>query len=230
MATTEHILLESDDREVPDLRSPRKVHARVALHSRLRRRVLQLEIIDYYFVAVRLRTLAVQREYVLDLRFVGAPRWSRTVAWRWIAASLIVLGLTLGAVRIPSTAALGWRNERLAVCITLAGIWAFVTLVAAYRSTETVRVFSINGAARLLEYTGSLGTLRAARRFMAKLAAHIQLASAARRSTKAEHLRDGRREHLRVRELGVMTAEEYEASKVRILSRHTPSAAGRRAR
>jgi hypothetical protein len=224
---TEHILLESDVREVPDLGRARKVHAQVALRSRLRRRVLHLEIIDYYYLSVRLQTLALQLEYVLDLRFVGAPRLSRKVAWRWIAAALTLAALTVAALRMPPTAPPWSPQERLAICLTLTGAWAFVMLVAAYRSTETVRLFSINGAARLLEYTGSLGTFRTARRFLTKLAAHIQLASKARRSTRAEHLRDEMREHLRLMELGVLNAENYEASKVRILSRHVPSSRGR---
>src|SRR5436305_9594979 len=53
MPTTEHILLESDFRQVPDLRDARTVHARLEFRSRLRRRVLQLEIIDYYYLSVR---------------------------------------------------------------------------------------------------------------------------------------------------------------------------------
>src|SRR5437879_13673444 len=47
MQTSEHILLESDEREVPALGSARKTHAQVEVTSRLRRCVLQLEIIDY---------------------------------------------------------------------------------------------------------------------------------------------------------------------------------------
>jgi hypothetical protein len=59
---------------------------------------------------------------------------------------------------------------------------------------------------------------------MAKLAAHIRLSSAARRRTKAEHLRDEMREHLRLKELGVLSAGEYEKAKVRILDQHSPAA------
>jgi hypothetical protein len=53
MPTTEHILLESDSRPVPDLRDARRVHARIEFRSPLRRRVLQLEIIDYYYLSIR---------------------------------------------------------------------------------------------------------------------------------------------------------------------------------
>ena len=56
MRIAEHILLESDLLEVPDVGAARKVHARIAFCSRLRRRFMQLEIIDYYYLAVRSRS------------------------------------------------------------------------------------------------------------------------------------------------------------------------------
>ena len=81
--------------------------------------------------------------------------------------------------------------------------------------------FVFHGRAVLLEYTSGPGTARLARPFMRKLAAHIQLAAAARRSTHAEHLRDELREHHRLKEAAVLSVEQYEASKVRILAQHT---------
>jgi len=76
----------------------------------------------------------------------------------------------------------------------------------------------------LLEWKGGLGTFHVFRRFMAQLAAHVRLASGARRRTKAEHLRDEMREYLRLKEIGVLSAGEYETAKVRILEQHSPAA------
>jgi hypothetical protein len=59
---------------MPDLRGARTVHAQIEFRSRLRRRVLHLEIIDYYYLSVRSHSRSVWLEYVLDLRFVDAPR------------------------------------------------------------------------------------------------------------------------------------------------------------
>jgi hypothetical protein len=223
--TAEHILLESDFREVPDLRDARKVHARIELRSRLRRRVLQLEIIDYYYLCVRSRSGSILLHYVLDLRFVTAPRLSRHVAWQWITASLLLMALALEiALRPGSSATPSWQRDWLTVCAIVTGMCTLATLMGAYRTTETVSLFSTHGAARVLEYTGGLGTFRGVRRFMPKLAAHIQLAHTARRSTKAEHLRDEMREHLRLKELGVLSAAAYEMAKVRILDQHSTAA------
>lgn len=225
MPTAEHILLESDFREVPDLRDARKVHARIEFRSRLRRRVLQLEIIDYYYLSVRSRSRSILLHYVLDLRFVNAPRLSRHIAWRWITASLLLMALALEiSLRPGSSATPSWQRDWLTVCATVTGMCALATLVAVYRTTATVSLFSTHGAARVLECTGGLGTLHGVRRFMTKLAAHIRVASTARRSTKTEHLRDEMREHLRLKKLGVLSAEEYETAKVRILDQHSPAA------
>jgi hypothetical protein len=225
MPTTEHILLESDVRHVPDLRDARTVQARIEFRSRLRNRVLQLEIIDYYYLSVRSRSRSTLLDYVLDLRFVDAPRRLRHVAWRWITSALLLMALAFGiASRIASSATPWWQHDWLRLCITVIAAWAFATLVSVYRTTETVSLFSIHGAARLMECTGGLGTHRVLRCFMARLAAHIRLASAARRRTKAEHLRDEMREHLRLKEIGVLSAGEYGTAKARILDQHSPAA------
>jgi hypothetical protein len=225
MPKTEHILLESDIREVPDPRDARTVHARIEFRSRLRRRVLQLEIIDYYYLSVRSHSPSVLREYVLDLRFVDAPRWLRHISWRWIVFSLVLIVLASGiASQISPSATPWWQHGWLRAGVIVVVTWAFATLVGVYRTTETVCLFSTHGAARFLECTGGLGTFHDFRRFMAKLAAHIHLASGARRSTKAEHLRDEMREHLRLKEIGVLSAAEYETAKMRILGQHSPTA------
>jgi hypothetical protein len=225
MPKTEHILLESDIRQVPELQDARTVHARIEFRSRLRRRVLQLEIIDYYYLSVRSHSRTMLLEYVLDLRFADAPRRQRHISWRWIAFSQVFIALALGiASRIDPSATPWWQHHWLPVCVTVIGVWAFATLVGIYRTTETLSLFSIHGAARLLECTGGLGTFHVFRRFMAKLAAHIRLAAGARRRTKTEHLRDEMREHLRLKEIGALSAGEYEQAKVRILGQHSPAA------
>ena len=226
MPTTEHVLLESDFRQVPELQDARTVHARIEFRSRLRRRVLQLEIIDYYYLSVRSHSRSILLEYVLDLRFVDAPQRLRHIAWRWTTFSLLLIALALTiASQIDSSATPWWQHDwLLPMCVTVIVVWPFATLVAVYRTTETVNLVSTHGGASLLECTGGLGTFRVLRPFMAKLAAHIRLASGARRLTKPEHLRDEMREHLRLKEIGVLSAEEYETAKVRILEQHSPAA------
>ncbi|HVY83089.1 MAG TPA: hypothetical protein VG994_19040 [Steroidobacteraceae bacterium] len=223
MAASEHILLESDERQVPHPRCSKKVHAGIELHSRLRRRTLQLQLIDYYFLVVRsYRGRAMVAEYVLDLRFVDATlAWSKHLASRWLLAALALgtLGVAI-ALRIEGSAApTGWLIA--AAIVSTAAIAAAV--VGVYRTTETLSMHSAHGRARLFEFTAGLGVKKAFAPFTRKLAAHIELATRARRRARSEHLRDEMREHFRLREHGVLSAEEYEASKARILAAHEPS-------
>jgi hypothetical protein len=223
MSATEHILLESDDREVPDPRAPRKVHARIGLKSRLRRRALQLEIIDYYYLSVRSwRSRAPLTAYVLDLRFVDeTPRLARHIAWRWMAAALFLIALAAAIAAWLGPFSSGTRpHDWLVPCLTAMGLGTLAVVTCAYRTHETVTVYSANGRAKLMEFTGGLGTLRALRLFLAKLAAHIRLATAARRRSRSEHLRDEMREHFRLKEIGLLSMDEYEAAKARILGQH----------
>jgi hypothetical protein len=222
MAASEHILLESDERRVPHPRSSRKRHARIELQSRLRRRALHLELIDYYYLVVRLyRSRSVAAEYVLDLRFVDAALGSsRHFASRWLLATLVLVALA-GAIALrvaSSTAATAW----LAACGIVSALAIAAALICLYRTTETISLYSAHGRAKLFEFTSGLGAKRAFKPFTGKLAAHIQLAVAGRRPIRSEHLRDEMREHFRLREHGVLSAEEYEASKARILAEHSP--------
>ena len=223
MAASEHILLESDERKIPHPRSSRKLHARIDLQSRLRRRALQLELIDYYYLVVRsYRAQSVIAEYVLDLRFVDSSlASSRHFASRWLLAALVLVALA-GAIAfriVDSAATAGW----LAACGIVSALAVAAAVVCLYRTTETISMYSTHGRARLLEFTGGLGANRAFKPFTSKLAAHIKIAIAARRPMISEHLRDEMREHSRLRESGVLAVEEYEASKARILAEHWPT-------
>jgi hypothetical protein len=223
MPQSEYILLESDEQPtVPHPRASRKRYARVEAPDRIRRRVLRLEIFDYFYLAVSVqRAQSVTAEYVLDLRFVDpSVRMSRHIATRWLVATLVLAALAVAiGLRVQGSAAPGnW----LVACLIASTLAVGAGFVCAYRTTETIAVFSIHGRARLLEYTGTLGLGRALRPFLIKLSAHVRIAIAARRRSKALHLRDEMREHARLHEAGVLSKPEYEAGKGRILAAHAP--------
>jgi hypothetical protein len=227
MTPTEHILLEAESPQVPQAHEARRSHGCTVLRSRLRPRVLTLEIIDYYYLCVRSQSRSRHSEFTLDLRFVRTPQLTRHIAWAWIGAMLVLVAfpvlVVLTVVGIaPLRPSSPWQQHALALSIGLGAASVCAAVVGSDKTTETVILTSTYGVARLLEFTGGLGTFRAARPFLSKLAAHIRLASGARRRTKAEHLRDEMREHLRLREIGALSRDEYEASKTRILEQHAP--------
>jgi hypothetical protein len=223
MRKTEHILLESDDRDIPGLHSARRTHAHVRFRSALRRRTVELDIIDYYYLSVRIgRGRAPPIEYVLDLRFVApAVQRFRHLPWKWMSAALAFGALSAaGFWWIRVSAVPWWRSELLAVVAALLVSTAGATLVSAYRMTETFCLLSVHGRANVLNLTGGLGTFRSLRSFTRKLEAHIDIARAARRSSRGQHLRDEMREHFRLHEAGVLSTEAYDESKRRILAGH----------
>ena len=223
--TSEHILLESEERGLPDSDGARITHAAWHCRSRLRMRRLELAIIDYCYLAVRARRSGSVRDYVLDLRFIDRSiRATRHVPWNCILVSLALASAAAFSIRqVVSSTAPWWWQHRLLLCAATLGSTACSGLVCAWRTTETLSLRSLHGGATVLEFTGGLGTLRSGRTFVRKLAAHIQLATADRRTKRTEHLRDEMREHFRLKEAGVLSQEQYDACKARILAQHAPA-------
>jgi hypothetical protein len=223
--------MESDERVIPHRQTARKVHARLLFRSRLRRRAFLLEVIDYYFLSVQTwRAGSLASEYVLDLRFIDPTlQRSRHIAWRWIGATLSLAAILSIVVwwAVSFSSAPWWQPSRLVVYAIILTLAASAGIVSMYRTTESWSVRSIHGKAEVLACTGGLGTLRAIGPFAKKLAAHVNIAIAARRPSKNEHLRDEMREHFRLKEAGVLSEEAYEASKTRILGTHTATSAAR---
>jgi hypothetical protein len=222
----EHILLESDEREVPTLATSRRVHARIVLPGDRWRPALELALIDYFFLSVR-TARARNARYVLDLRHVDPSiRLARKLAWSWIAlgAAFLLLAI-LGMRGIGASTAPWWRHEWLFATVAFLVVAAAATYAAVHGTSDTLTLFSPHGRARLLCHSGRPGTLRAFRSFLPRLEAHLRIAGA-RRRPGTDHLRDEMREHFRLKEAGVLTEAEYETAKRRILATHNRAAAG----
>jgi hypothetical protein len=189
LQAAEHIVLESDAHDVPQFHAGRRVHAVLQCRSRLRRRSLRISVVDYYYLAVSVgRSGAAPREYVLDLRFVD-PRFTLTrhTPWGCIWVALTMTLATAAASALWYATGTASRSHHLAATAAAAlwGVTALAYLVVAARLVESVALRSLHGRATVFEYRGGIGTLRRMRPFMRELAAHVQLAAAARRSSKA---------------------------------------------
>jgi hypothetical protein len=201
-------------------------------YDSLRRRSLELAIVDYYYLSVRTGRAGSLREYVLDLRFIDRSLGlTKNFPWRCSAVALtLAMAAAFSAWRIGSSTVPWWQHPWLPSCAATFASTVCACLVCAWRMTEaTLVLHSVHGRATLLEYTGGRGALRMAPQFTRKLLAHIQLAVAAHRSSELELLRDEMREHHRLKEAGVLSQEQYEASKARILAQHAPARALRSA-
>ena len=88
------------------------------------------------------------------------------------------------------------------------------------RTVESLEFISMHGGATLVSVVGGIGSARAGKRFFVELIKSINAAKAERPQERPQFLRDEMREHHRLRELGVISEEQYEQSKARILASH----------
>src|SRR5690606_3933422 len=146
----------------------------------------------------------------------------REISWTWLIVTIGLVVLASGAiVSALATSPQPWsRPGFIAALVTLlVSVGTFFLFLR--RTTESLQFRSVHGQATLVSMTGGIGSARAGKRCFVELIKDINAAKAARPQEKPQFLRDEMREHHRLRELGVLSEEEYEASKARILSAHS---------
>jgi hypothetical protein len=224
-ARAEHISLESEtDIAAPPARPPhRKTLSTYALKSSMRKCSTELSLLDEHYLQVHaVRASKEPKKYSIDLRFLNSqPVRIRRIAWTWFALSIASLGIGgLGAWFAWSTAKPFSSAAFIGACIAL--VAALVSTVEAFRSTtESLNFTSIHGGATFVSVLGGLGSTKEGKSFFVAMIKDIAAAKAARPQPKQQWLRDEMREHHRLRELGVLSESDYEASKPRILKAHS---------
>jgi hypothetical protein len=226
-ARAEHISLDTghdDDTLVaPKKRPHRPTRMSYTLASRLRGCVTQLGLLDDHYLSVQLTRPDIEpRKYDFDLRFASAkPVIVRHVAWFWLAIAVSLAALATSALFMlwPKNAT-EWLNSvpLTAVAALLASIGAVLMFLR--RTTESLEFVSVHGGVTLVSVTGAIGSAREGKKFFVELIKSINAAKAARPQPPPVFLRDEMREHHRLRELGVLTEEQYAACKSRILASH----------
>lgn len=223
----EHISLDTghDDEALvtPKKRPHRPTRMSYTLASKLRGCVTQLGLLDEHFLSVQLARPDIEpRKYDFDLRFANAkPVIVRHVAWFWLALAVSLVALATCALWMlwPKNA-VEWIHPvpLTAVSALIASLGA--ALMFLRRTTESLEFVSVHGGVTLVSVTGAIGSAREGKKFFVELIKSINAAKAARPQPTHQFLRDEMREHHRLRELGVLTEEQYETSKSKILSSH----------
>jgi hypothetical protein len=225
-ARAEHISLDTghDDALVaPKKRPHRPTRMSYTLASKLRGCITQLGLLEEHFLSVQLtRPDSEPRKYDFDLRFANAkPMIVRHVAWYWAALAISLAALATCALWLlwPKSSA-EWINPvpLTAVAALLAALGSVVMFLR--RTTESLEFTSVHGGVTLVSVTGAIGSAREGKKFFIELIKSINAAKLARPQPPQTFLRDEMREHHRLRELGVLTEEQYETSKSRILASH----------
>ena len=224
IARAEHIHIEAEPGSVaaPTAHRLRKVRTSYALKSRLRGCETDVSIFEDHFVAVRtVRPDAQPRKYEFDLRFANPkPVRVRSISWFWLtlATSMILLGA--GGVWATWTDAARWSSPIfLSALVTLVASGGAIAMFLR-RTVESLEFVSQHGGSTLLSVVGGIGSARAGKRFFIELIRSINAAKMLRPQERPQLLRDEMREHHRLRELGVLSEQQYEQSKARILASH----------
>jgi hypothetical protein len=223
-ARAEHISIEAEPDVVaaPVPHRRRKVRSSYLLKSRLRGCETEVAILEDHYASVRtVRPDEPPRKYEVDLRFANPkPLRVRSVSWFWLTVSLTLALLGGGGLWSLWADSARWSNPIfLAALVTLLAA-AGALLMFLRRTIERLEFTSMHGGATLLSVAGGIGSARAGKRFFIELIKNINAAKAARPQQRPQFLRDEMREHHRLRELGVLSEQQYEESKARILAAH----------
>lgn len=224
VARGEHIHIEAEPGAVaaPTAQRRRKVRSSYVLKSPLRGCETEVAILEDHFAAVRtVRPDAQPCKYEVDLRFASPkPVRVRSISWFWLTLAVCMALLAVGGIASTWSGAAPWSNP---IFLT-----ALLTLLAAggasvlflRRTVESLEFVSMHGGATLISVVGGIGSARSGKRFFIELIKSISAAKAERPQERPQLLRDEMREHHRLRELGVLSEEQYEQSKARILASH----------
>ena len=224
IARAEHIHIEAEPGTVaaPTPNRRRKVRSSYVLKSRLRGCETEVSILEDHFIAVRtVRPDAQPRKYEVDLRFANPkPVRVRSISWFWLMLAAGMALLAAGGLLATWTDAGRWASPIfLSALVTLLAAGG-ATIMFLRRTVESLEFVSMHGGATLLSVVGGIGSARAGKRFFIELIKSIIAAKAQRQQGRPQLLRDEMREHHRLRELGVLTDQQYEQSKARILASH----------
>jgi len=224
MPRAEHVSMESDLSETRPKAEPSRPLMQYLFNKRGRGGTRRVSVLPDQHVAVEmLRSRSAVDMHTVDLRFVDPrPIAVRKVAWPVLYVALGLTLLTAIATLLYAKApGVAQKIGGLYTPVGL-GVAAVLAYVLFYRlTTESLIFLSNNGRARFIVIAGRFGTMRRARPCAAAIVTHINIANKKFRQERQAYLRDEMREHARLHERGVLSADRYNEAKRRILKAHT---------
>jgi hypothetical protein len=224
IARGEHIHIEAEPGAVaaPAALRRRKVRTSYVLKSKLRGCETEVAIHEDHFAAVRtVRPDAEPRQYEVDLRFANPkPLRVRSISWFWLSLAACLALLASGGLWSAWGDASRWSSPVFLTSLVTLLAAGGATILFLRRTVEALEFVSVHGGATLVSVVGGIGSARAGKRFFIELIRSINAAKTERPQELPQFLRDEMREHHRLRELGVLSEQQYEESKARILASH----------
>jgi len=224
IARAEHIHIEAEPDTVaaPSPHRRRKVRTSYVLKSTLRGCETEVSILEDHFATVRtVRPDAQPCKYEVDLRFAHPkPVRVRTISWFWLTIAVSLAALAAGGLWSTWSDAARWSSPIFLTALLTLLAAGGATILFLRRTVESLEFVSVHGGATLVSVAGGIGSARSGKRFFIELIKSINAAKAERPQERPQFLRDEMREHHRLRELGVLSEEQYTQSKARILGSH----------
>lgn len=217
---SETIVLETGEFDLcVDDPAPAVVSDRLVLNNRVRSTTTELVLYREHYLLLRERRKGKRsRSALVNLRYLDTrPALTRFVAGRALRAAVGSLLL------VPLAGLLAWRDVfpavSLGVAAALGGVAAASAVLYARRTTETVSFRTAEGRVAVFALRANLGCVRACRALVPPV---IRAIAEARRSGPADtaaYLRREMREHYRLHEAGVLSADACSAGTRRILAK-----------
>jgi DNA-binding FrmR family transcriptional regulator len=222
-ASCEHISLQADPTSVrsePNPRRPLRKYKFTASGRNFTQSVAVLQ--DYHVLVATQRSGASVQEHTADLRFVDpTPVGIRKIALPFLYAGIAATVLALVAIgmslKLPEVSS-GFGGWFAALGLGSLALGCFGLCV--YLTTESLVFLSVHGRARVISIVGRVGTIRRAGECATDIVKQIASVQTEYQKTPQKYLRDEMREHFRLHEEHVLSDEQYDDAKGRILKAH----------
>lgn len=216
----EHILLASEEESADGPRTTQGEFRQVSESKGYR---ASYEIFNQHYVEVRLSKLHTKpSRYVVDLTFLDPqPLRLRSIAWPLLTTALVLLATTIiVAIYLHDSTRPLFQDPWLSVAIGTGTTGVVIGLLALYRSSDKLLFYSQNGRLPLLELLNRRSEKTDLQNFIHELGQRIQSAREQYHPRAREFLAAELREHRRLKEEAVISEQEYESTRARILQCH----------
>jgi hypothetical protein len=220
----EEILLESNDELIsePSEETLKQITAHLVQIQKWKRHNLGTQILDKRFLFVKQYVNGRITEYWVNLLFADpVPKREFYTDWRWGIAALILLLNSAGLFVVDKVFHLSSKFSYLNSITILLATLALISLITMiYKSRNTLVFRTLNGRVPILSLTFNYPSKQEFSTYAKILRQCIERVQAHNAHRMNDLLANELAQHRHLKEHKVISAQEYETAKNRILSQH----------
>lgn len=183
----------------------------------------EYEIFNAHYVGVQIgKANKKTLDYTVDLTFLDpTPVRSRNIDWLFLNTALGLLAVTFLLYTYVQASAFPVLESPWFPLLILLGAGAFIAvLIGLHRSSDRILFYSRHGRAPLVDLLNNNPGKNEFQDFLQDLEQRIRQAQEGAYPNTREHLAAELREHRRLKDEAIISVEEYETVKRRILGSH----------